>query len=191
MEICSVKTRIAEVRGNNTENNLKPFTCPEAKRTTFSQDYQVDMGTNRIGGPISRSRRARGLVRSGCLLPCFTSKPRDEASGAGEESYRRGDRKVRARITKDGWRREVHSQLLNSKDTEWLMSRRYLGGWGQIKEIGAWNVAFRGWWSPERIHLFGQEVASNLESSCSIWTSSHTTHWLTVWLSPNPEWGNF
>lgn len=194
MEVCSVRTRIAEVRENNAENNLKPFTCPQAKMTTFFQDYQFDRGTNRIPirtsrGSISGSRRACGLVRSGCLLPCFTSKPRDVASGAGGDSYRRGGRKLRARITKDGWRREVHSELLNSKDTEWLMSRRYLGG--QIKEIGSWNVASRGWWSPERVHLFGQEVACNLESSCSIWTSLHITHWLTLWLSPNPEWGHF
>lgn len=101
MEISGVKTRIVEVRGNNPENNSKPSTCPEAKRATFSQDYQFDMGTNAIpirvrGGPISGSRRACELVSSSFLLLCFTSKPRDEASGAIGDTYRRGGSKVRA-----------------------------------------------------------------------------------------------
>lgn len=48
MEISSVRTTITEVRGRNMGNNLEPFTRPEAKMTTFFQNYQFDRGGSRI-----------------------------------------------------------------------------------------------------------------------------------------------
>lgn len=47
MEICSVRTKIAAGRGRNAGKNLK-ITCPEAMMTMFFQNFQFDMGDNRI-----------------------------------------------------------------------------------------------------------------------------------------------
>lgn len=60
MEICSVRTRIAGRRGRNAGENLK-VTRPEAVMTMFFQNFQFDMGSNRI--PIQDRRKVHRWIQ--------------------------------------------------------------------------------------------------------------------------------
>lgn len=89
MEICSVRTRIAGRRGRNAGKNLK-VTRPEPMMTMFFQNFQFDMGSNRI--PVQDRRKVHrwiqqcmGLSGKG-LLPWLASGFKDEASLAGGDS---------------------------------------------------------------------------------------------------------
>lgn len=155
MEICSVRSRIAEGGGRNTGTTWRLLPAQKPRWRHFFQNYQFDMRGNSI--PIQDKHRAHQWIQQ-CvwvsemgLIPWFTLEPKNEAIVADGGNYRRGSRKVRAWVTKGGWLREAHPELLNSNWGHKMLSRRYLEVWGRVKEIGIWKFAFRGWQSSEGI----------------------------------------
>lgn len=144
--------------------------------TTFFQSCQFDVRGKRLPGQDSCSEHTQSPSVDPAVHMCewggAASLTYFQTYGRGQWlvetiSYRRGSRKVGAQVTKGGWLRDVHSKLLNPNRGHKMMSRRCLGVWERTKEIGTWNVAFRSWFSVEgsEVHLSGQEVVSNPESS--------------------------